>query len=88
MTDMTLVALLSAAAGIGTLLLGVVFSRGVKGKKQTQNYRVVAARQESMGVLANPTGNAAMSSAPTENNRGASWKQSTSERQAASISGD
>lgn len=89
MTDMTLVALLSAAAGIGILLLGIVFSRGVEVKKQTQSHNVVvAASQESVGGLKNPIGNAAMSSAPAENNRGASWNQSTSEIQAASISGD
>jgi hypothetical protein len=89
MTDMTLVALLSAAAGIGILLLGIAFSRAVGVKKQTQNYNaVVAVSQESMGGLTNPTGNAAMSSVPSENNRGASWNQSSSERQAASVMGD
>lgn len=86
MTDLTVVALLSAAAGIGILLLGVAFSRGVEVKKQTHRYNVAAAAsQESMGALTNPTGNAAMSSAPSENNQSASWNQSASERQAASV---
>lgn len=86
MTDMTLVALLSAGAGIGLLLVGVVFSRGAQVKKQTPQAHkivVVAANQESVGGLRYPTGNAAMSSAPSENNSGASWSQPTSERQAA-----